>query len=323
MRTCSVLRQFHPLWMAAFCKVASVLAMLVFQMSLPGMAQAQSPGAGSLRDEISRQDSIFQSKGDQVPGGYSIDRTLADYVLGLSNEFDRELAGLSAKDRWLDIGAGEGRAILDYHAPNNGATRPLENSDGSKASSVAISIEDRRTPAWHKRTADLGANKIQYLFGKRFGQYDREELGKFQLISDVLGGFSYTDNLSRFMERVLGVLETNGSFYTVLQDVGAANEANRPYYPDSRFLTEITNADGADLKVCSWLKSISCVQVTCELRQDWKPPIERYRVRKVCDNVSVPELAPVSYEAGTPPERRFQVRKLPPDPVKDSGGGAR
>jgi hypothetical protein len=31
-----------------------------------------------------------------------------------------------------------------------------------------------------------------------------------------------------------------------------------------------------------------------------------YRIRKVCGNVTVPALTPIHFQAGTPPERRFQ-----------------
>ena len=59
--------------------------------------------------------------------------------------------------------------------------------------------------------------------------------------------------------------------------------------------------------MCSWLKRIACVEVVCEPRAHWKPPLESYRVRKVCNDVKVPPLTPLHYQAGTPPERRYQV----------------
>ena len=202
-----------------------------------------------------------------------------------------------------------GPGILDYYAPRYDAMH-LEGRErrGKKAQAVAMSIEDRRTPLWHQTAASLEANQIQYLFGKRLREYSLEELGQFQVITDVLGGFSYTRYLSLFMEKVLGFLELNGNFYTLLQDVHSENGTNRPYYPDARFLTEIANADGSEVKVCSWLKSITCVEVTCELKAEWKPPIEVYRIHKVCNDVTVPALVPIHFEAGTPPERRFQLR---------------
>jgi hypothetical protein len=106
---------------------------------------------------------------------------------------------------------------------------------------------------------------------------------------------------------VLGFLDVNGTFYGILQDVQWEDGTNKPYYKGSPFLTEIKNADGSELKVCSWLKSIGCAEVTCESRPRWQPPVEAFRVRKVCDDVAVPPLSLLHYEAGTPPERRFQV----------------
>jgi hypothetical protein len=47
------------------------------------------------------------------------------------------------------------------------------------------------------------------------------------------------------------------------------------------------------------------VEVTCEYKPDWKPPIEVYRVHKVCGDVAVPALQPVHFQAGTPPERGY------------------
>lgn len=206
----------------------------------------------------------------------------------------------------MDIGAGMGQAILDYCTAVYDLTHPERR--GKKAQAVAMSIEDRRTPAWHQAAASLGENQLQYLFNRRLREYSLEELGQFQVITDFIGGFSYTENLSLFVEKVLAFLGINGSFYTVLQDVHFEDGSNKPYYTGAPFLTEIAKADGSEVKVCSWLKSIACVEVTCELRTGWKPPIEVYRIHKVCNNVTVPALVPTHYEAGTPPERRFELR---------------
>jgi hypothetical protein len=62
------------------------------------------------------------------------------------------------------------------------------------------------------------------------------------------------------------------------------------------------------VKVCSWLKRITCVQVTCESKSAWDTPSELIHVRKVCNEVSVPSMKPLQYEAGNPPSRVFQVQ---------------
>ncbi len=286
-----------------------LLFLLVLQALWLGMAYSQPVAVPAFKEEAAKQSDIYQSRGEKTPAGYVIDRGLSFYTFTLSAEFDRALANLGPTDRWLDIGAGQGQAILDYYAPGyddlhvEGAARR-----GKKAQAVAISIEDRRTSLWRQTAAGLEANKIQYFFGKRFGEYSSEQLGKFQLITDLLGGFSYTENISPFMDKVLSLLTLNGSFYTILQDVHSEIGTNRPYYPNAPFLTEIAGNSGAEVKVCSWLRQITCVKVTCELRPEWKPPVEVYGVHKVCDNVIVPPLEPIHFQAGTPPERRFKLK---------------
>lgn len=280
-------------------------ALLICVAATAHAADSVTPG---FADEIAKQEAIYKSRGAQVPDGYVIDRSLLSYTQALSEKVDRALGMLRPRDRWLDIGAGRGQAILDYYTPKFDMLHFEGRGErGSKAQAVAMSIEDRRTTAWHEKAASLPPDKIRYFAGRRLREYSREELGKFRLITDVIGGFSYTTNLSLFMEQVLAVLEVNGDFFTVLADVSSQDGANKPYYEGAPFLTAIAGADGAEVKVCSWLKSIACVQVACEFKPKWQPPIEAFHVHKVCNDVSVPPLTAIHYEAGTPPERGFKL----------------
>ena len=274
----------------------------------PGTAHSQVHGSHPLSEEISRQDHIYWSFGGQTRDGYTVDRGLADYGHVLGAGFRTALEHLGPRDRWLDIGAGEGQAILDYYGPEGWEQRK------SKAQVVALSIEDRRTPRWQQTAATVEAERLRYLYNKRLRDYSVADLGRFHVITDVIGGFSYTEDLSQFMERVLGFLEVNGSFFTLLQDVQSEAGTNKPHYAGAAYLTEIRNADGSEARVCTWLKSISCVAVSCEQRTSWVPPVEVYAVRKTCDAVSVPRLTPMHFEAGTPPERRFRVARPVPAP---------
>lgn len=284
----------------------SVCLALIFLLTGNSVAIAGEASSPQFNEERSKQEQIYQSTGDQRPDGYVIDRPLSRYAEALSPGFDRALWLLGPSDRWLDIGAGAGQAILDYVSPAliDGRLR-----SGGMAQAVAMSIEDRRNPAWNRTAENLKANTIRYLANKRLRDYTLEELGRFQLITDVIGGFSYVENLSRYMENVLGFLQLNGTFFTVLQDVHSEEGTNKPFYPNAAYLTVIKKPDGADLKVCDWLKSISCVAVTCELKPGWKPPIESYSIRKTCNEVKVPALDTIHFVAGTPPERRFQLAR--------------
>ena len=268
-------------------------ALIVMQALCISVATAQQ--VSNQAAETEKQESIYRSRGAQVPGGYVTSRGLAGYVELLPEGFSAALEALRENDRWLDIGAGSGQAILDY----------IVGPSPQKARAVAMSIEDRRAEPWQARAASLGAERVRYVFGKRLRDYG-DELGTFRMITDVYGGFSYTDQLSMFIDKVLRLLEVNGSFYRLLQSVKLEDGKDDPR---TWYLTEIVDAQGRDVKVCAWLKSIACVQVSCESKSAWDPPTELIHMRKVCDAVSVPPLLGLQYEAGTPPGRRFQLKQ--------------
>jgi hypothetical protein len=278
---------------------------IVLQALALGAAWPQEAAPPRIDEEVAKQEKIYSSRGVDVPDGYITGRTLLSYLQVLPSGFCDALGRLGSSDRWLDIGAGAGQAILEYYAPEDDSA-PGEKCSGAggKVRAVAISIEDRRTAAWRRQAARLGDGRMQYLSGKHLQQYSSEELGKFQIITDVYGGFSYTEDLSVFMEKTLSLLEIDGTFYTVAQSVHLEDGKDKP---DTEYLTRLVDLAGRDVKVCSWLKKTACVNVTCESKSDWQWPTEQIKIRKVCSGVSVPRLKLLKYEAGSPPERRFEL----------------
>ncbi len=285
------------------------LAVLIVFIQALGLRTgwSQEPAHPGFDEEIAKQEKIYQSRGTDGRRIYTINRGLSRYAERLPSGFCDALGSLGSSDRWLDIGAGEGQAILDYYAPEGAAT-PAEKCrrSGPRARAVAISIEDRRTDNWKEQAARLGDDRIRYLFGKHLSQYSPEELGKFRLITDVYGGFTYTENLSRFVDKVLTLLEVGGEFYTLATGVHLEDGKDKL---GAFYLTELEDAFGRGVKVCSWLKRISCVQVTCESKSDSNRSIQLIEIRKVCSDTSVPRTKLVEYEAGYPPGRCFQLEQ--------------
>jgi hypothetical protein len=196
---------------------------------------------------------------------------------------------------------------MDYYLPEDAAASAERClGSGPRARAVAISIEDRRTDNWKQQAASLGDDRIRYLFGKRLRQYPPEELGKFQIITDVYGGFTYTEDLSLFVDKVLSLLEVGGSFYTLATGVHLEDGTDKL---GTLYLTELEDAFGREVKVCSWLKKISCVQVTCESKTDLKRPTQLIKIQKVCSDTSVARMKLVEFEAGYPPGRCFQLEQ--------------
>ena len=66
----------------------------------------------------------------------------------------------------------------------------------------------------------------------------------------MFGGFTYTEDLSGFVERVLRLLEVGGDFYTLVPGVHLEGGDKLGVL----YLTELENAAGRPEKVCSWLK---------------------------------------------------------------------
>ncbi len=291
-------------WITAPVRLAVVIGIVVQALGLRA-GWPQEPPQPRLDEEITKQEEIFRKQGADVPRGYVTNRGLSDYAELLPTGFCDALGRLGSSDRWLDIGAGAGQAILAYYAPENAAA-PAEKCvrPGARARAVALSIEDRRTDEWRQRATSVGDDRIRYLSGRRLRQYSPEELGKFQIITDVFGGFTYTEDLSQFVDKVLSLLEVGAGFYTLVPGVHLEDGKDRL---GSFYLTELENAAGRPEKVCSWLKKTACVKVTCESKSDWKRPTELIKIEKVCSDVSVPRMKLLEFVAGYPPDRRFQL----------------
>ncbi|HEY1266763.1 MAG TPA: hypothetical protein VGH16_05865 [Candidatus Binatia bacterium] len=287
----------------AVARLAVAIAVAATTLCLSAV-WAQEPAPARVNEEMIKQEKIYGSRGTEVPKGYVIDRGLSDYAEILPAGFCNALGRLNTADRWLDIGAGEGQAILDYYALDDDAAPQKCGRSIAKARAVAMSIEDRRTEKWRRLSAIFGGDRLSYLSGRRLKQYSGEELGKFQLITDVYGGFSYTDDLSGFVERTIRLLANGGVFYTMVQNVHLENAKDKP---DTTYQTVLVDAAGTDVNVCSWMKRIGCVNVGCESKGNWESPTELIEVRKVCSDVAVPRLKTVRYDAGNPPWRRFQL----------------
>jgi hypothetical protein len=114
-----------------------------------------------FKDELSAQEKIYQSDDESLRGSYVVDRTLQNYARMLAPGFDDALAKLGPRDRWLDIGAGMGFAILDYYNPNYDLLHPERNGHRKKAQAVAISIENRKHLGWQVTAARLEPNQIR------------------------------------------------------------------------------------------------------------------------------------------------------------------
>lgn len=91
----------------------AVLIVISLQALSQGAGWTQEPVQPRIDEEFAKQEKIYRKRGG---GSYTTNRGLSNYAEVLPTGFCDALGRLGSSDRWLDIGAGEGQAILDYYA---------------------------------------------------------------------------------------------------------------------------------------------------------------------------------------------------------------
>src|SRR3990172_1802016 len=101
-------------WQSAAARLA-VLIIIVQALGLRA-GWSQETVQPRIDEEFAKQEKVYHRRG---AGTYTANRGLSSYAEVLPTSFCDALGRLGNSDRWLDIGAGEGHAILDYYAPQD------------------------------------------------------------------------------------------------------------------------------------------------------------------------------------------------------------
>jgi SAM-dependent methyltransferase len=192
--------------------------------------------------------------------------------------------GRNAKDRWLDLGAGEGMALMDYLYTVTGFM-----------SVVGITIEsDPRYDAFRAQTVKDYGERFVFYKDKKFEDesYSVQTLGQFAVITDVYGAFSYSDKLSLVMQKIGDLLTEKGEFFSVAED--------RKY--------KIVDPSGHEYKIEDWLNAITCMRwiPPSPPRKDaMSRPAYTIHMVKFCSEVKVPPLKLLDFRDDSPPWRTY------------------
>src|SRR5678815_5723189 len=123
-------------WKTAGTRLAISIIIVLQTLGL-GAGWSQEPAQPRIDEEFTKQEKIYRSRGADVPSGYITNRGLSDYAELLPSGFCDMLGRLSNSDRWLDIGAGDGQAVLDYYASEPKAAAEKCGRSGTRARAVA------------------------------------------------------------------------------------------------------------------------------------------------------------------------------------------
>jgi hypothetical protein len=162
--------------------------------------------------------------------------------------------------RWFDSGAGEGYAASDVLDPQKYA----QYVDSTSGSNLEINLTEAQkrvvrgmieTPEANRPLVTIlsyriernieASPRLRSITGRFFEDIEDSELGRFDIITDVYGVFSYTPSVDRTLARYLGMLEPNGAIYLHFE----------------AFVTSIKTSDGRELKILDWLRNIEGISV--------------------------------------------------------------
>lgn len=246
---------------------------------------------------------------------YEFGRSFSDYVDLLSpsqatlqnrRPFYDVACSLGTQQRWLDVGAGAGVAITDYFL------RPIQDHRGKKtlyqcsgyqyAEVVGITVEDQKNEHMKQIISSIGS-KIKFFTGKYFEDFLPEELGTFDLISDVYGAVAYSPKLDVVLRKAGNLLRANGYFMTLLEpkeDRRTNNPDKKEIYEDKGSL-QIFSRQNQYITLNDWFGNFRCLKLIEPINED-RPVII---LKKVCDDVYVPDLILEKIFDGSPPVRQY------------------
>lgn len=190
---------------------------------------------------------------------------------------------------WIDLGAGNGRAIFDYYSLSNGQARV-----------TAISYSESAFKGSNKtKLTDEQISKFRFLNRKLFEEIPLDHLEPADTISDLFGVITYAPDLKLVLSKALGLLKPNGLLFIY-------NGMN-----SSKPVTSLQAMDGSKGNIGDYLSRSRNLEVTViKYSRGLYFQEEAYLIRKIGEfNPSdLPDLELVKYDdGGRPPSRIYNI----------------
>lgn len=233
-----------------------------------------------------------------------------DFLLAAKNKafsFAQTLKSLVFGAIWIDMGAGEARALKDALDKNSNFLGIAVSF--KKPESFSIGEE-------HKgRLKYLDGDFVENMFFKgRLRRY----VGRAKIVSDIVGPLSYSKDIQTLFEIYFQLLEKQGHLYFSFVteknfdvEVTSEGKRKRQQRPDmlriNRFLKVNDNGEKIEVDFLDWLKTVKGIQIDEETTFSLEAfdsdtlIIEKYRsfrLTKISDQVTMPyKIVPISYKA--------------------------
>jgi hypothetical protein len=244
-------------------KQAAVFAMTVFHLH---SAQAQI-SCELVFSRTSQKSSAVIS--DRVAkNDFITNRSLFDYIHDLHPDFKTVLSRLSSDSHWIDMGAGKAKAQIEFlKSIRNPLNRPY-------VTAVAYKID-----RWWGLPTFNG--KLEVHEGP-FEFQPTEQWRSADLITDVMGIFSYTTDLTTTLQKTFDLLKIQGELYISTSSYGSKFKVQGQILTLEAFLATISGLKvegkwGA-IKVIKEQKDILIPQMELQRFTDDSPPLRLFLV---------------------------------------------
>lgn len=244
---------------------------LVLKFLLPILLLISSGAVANTCEEVFRNPRVEMENKYLKENKFNTTRGLDDYKKHFGPYFEAVLENLNfAKDRWLDAGAGNALAQREVQIARYAEIKgtPL----------VAVGVEK-------PKEAPIVLPGFIYKSGRYIEDIPNSELGKFDLITDLVGAFSYAEHIEAVLRKYFELLTDEGDIYITRQ------------YDR----IQLRNGDYVSLR--EWLETIPGIKVyPAEGPKSIGVHLKRaYPYKKII----IPDLEIIEFETLRPPKRTY------------------
>lgn len=258
----------------------------LFALCLLAAAAISSNRALAAPDDCARLFALPKVLSAMQRNSFTVHRDLAAYESDFGFLFRQRVGNLRRGQHWLDVGAGDGNAQLDYLRERS--------SDAARVTAIAY----RR--GWESRlyNSKLGRGENRFISGRMVEAISNQEIGQADLITDVFGALSYTNDPVLVLRKYLELLKPDGH----LMFVGMMSKV-KVGEKEILFTDWLAQQKGIEVKV---LKETTVLDYT-----PMHPDPEKYhavevRVTDLAAALQLPKLKTLRTTDALPPQFIFQ-----------------
>ncbi|MFZ4715864.1 MAG: hypothetical protein ACOYL6_19230 [Bacteriovoracaceae bacterium] len=241
-------------------------------------------------------DDDFKSVEQMVySNNFTVDRGLDRYKKTFGDFFSSTLSNLKSTQTWVDFGAGEAKALLQYQSAAKGL--------GAKTIAVGVTRPDKSDEIVALEESISQSDNFSYLAGRFVEKIDDSEFGIIDIGTDYYGAASYTHQPTELFNKYLRLLKKDeGQLFVLFSISGYEDPISHQFI---RTETKVINIEGKEVPFHDWLSMQKGIEVIISTIKEHQVML---KIRRTGDNVNLPHLVLETIQEGTPPFRVFRER---------------